>query len=425
MSTTVYGLDFGTTNTAVAITRNGSAEVLPIGAGGTATIPSLAFFPEYGRGYQIGQNAIDGYLGSEMNGRLLQSVKSFLPDPGFKGTAVGGQLGYASIEKLIGILIKFVKQQADAHMGEEVTDVIIGRPALFSDDPERDALAEKRLVDAARYAGFEHIQVQKEPIAAAFEYERSLDREEIAFIADFGGGTSDFTIMRLGPEHVTRPDRADDILGVDGVYVGGNNFDSSIMWRRLIRYFGSESESKDWDRWLPMPRHLMQDLCRWQRITFLKDRKTREYMKKLLKTSNDPESIKRLIALIEENLGFSVFQAIEKAKHDLSQHETTSVIFNESVIEIEERISRQEFEEMSCEHIQKIEICIDELLTTSQIALEQVDTVFVTGGTSYIPAVRRVLSDRFGDGKIRTGDAFISVAAGLALGGSTGAGSLA
>ena len=415
MSNKVYGLDFGTTNTAVAITNNNVCEVLPIGANSTATVPSLIFFPEYGREYLIGQNAIDGYLNSGMNGRLMQSVKSFLPDEGFKGTAVGGRLGYATIEKLISIMIRFVKRQADEYVGEEVTEVVLGRPALFSPDPERDALAQARLVDAAQQAGFEQVHVQKEPIAAAFDYERSIGREEIAFIADFGGGTSDFTIMRLGPDHVDGADRSTDILGVDGVYVGGNNFDSSIMWHRLIRHFGSDSEFKEWDRWLPMPRHLMQDLCRWQRITFLKDRKTREFMQKLLRSSNDTEAIERLIALIEENLGFSLFQAIEQAKHNLSSEKDTQLMFNESVIAIDERISRQAFEDLSDGHISDITTCIDGVLEASDITAERIDSVFVTGGTSYIPAVRQVLVDTFGEGKIRTGDAFISVAAGLAL----------
>ena len=410
-----YGLDFGTTNTTVAIERDNTCEVLPIGANRRPIIPSLIFFPEFGGELMIGQNAIGGYLNSGMNGRLMQSIKSFLPDKNFKGTTVGGQLGYAALEKLISVILSFVKKQTDAYVGEQVSEVIIGRPALFSPDPERDALAEARIVNAAHQAGFEEVYVQKEPIAAAFEYERRISGEEIAFIADFGGGTSDFTIMRLGPDHVDKADRSSDILGVDGVNVGGNNFDSSIMWRRLIRYFGSEIEYKDWDKWLPMPRHLMQDLCRWQRITFLKERKTREFVKHLLRTSNDAEPIERLIALIEENLGFSLFQTIEKAKHNLSSDMDTQLAFNQSGIVINECLSRPEFEELTNTHITKIGACIDQLLATSGLAADQIDSFFVTGGTSYIPAVQKVLIDTFGAMKIRTGDAFISVAAGLAL----------
>ena len=164
-----------------------------------------------------------------------------------------------------------------------------------------------------------------------------------------------------------------------------------------------------------MPRHLMQDLCRWPRITFLKDRKTREFVKHLLRTSNDAEPIERLIALIEENLGFSLFQTIEKAKHNLSSDMDPQLAFNQSGIVINECISRPEFEELTNTHITKIGSCIDQLLVTSGLAADQIDSFFVTGGTSYIPAVQKVLTDTFGAMKIRTGDAFISVAAGLAL----------
>ena len=415
MSKVIYGLDFGTTNTAISIVRDNTCEVLPIGANGLPTVPSLIFFPDYGGEILIGQNAIDGYLNSGMNGRLMQSIKTFLPEKNFKGTDVGGQLGFATLERLISVMLRFVKDQADAYVDEPVTEVVMGRPALFSSDPEKDALAEGRLVEAARLAGFEQIHIQKEPIAAAFDYERRIDREEIAFIADFGGGTSDFTVMRLGPDHVDKADRSTDILGVDGVYVGGNNFDASIMWHRLIKYFGSESEFKEWNRWLPMPRHLMRDLCRWQRITLLKDRKTREFVQRLQRLSNDPEAINRLITLIEENLGFSLFQAIEQAKRDLSSDMDTRLVFNESVIAIDEKISRPDFEDLSDTHITDIKSCIDQLLATSGLTADQIDSFFITGGTSYIPAVQQVLTDTFGVEKMRTGDAFISVAAGLAL----------
>ena len=164
-----------------------------------------------------------------------------------------------------------------------------------------------------------------------------------------------------------------------------------------------------------MPRHLMRDLCRWQRITLLKDRKTREFVQRLQRLSNDPEAINRLSTLIEENLGFSLFQAIEQAKRDLSSDMDTRLVFNESVIAIDEKISRPDFEDLSDTHITDIKSCIDQLLATSGLTADQIDSFFITGGTSYIPAVQQVLTDTFGVEKMRTGDAFISVAAGLAL----------
>lgn len=417
MSKLVYGLDFGTTNTAVAVVRDTGCEALPIGENGLTTIPSLLFFPDDGGGTRVGHAAIADYLNGGMQGRLMQSIKSFLPDKSFTGTTVGGQLGYATLERLISVIIRHVKEQADALTGVDVQEVVLGRPARFSSDPERDRLAEMRLISAAKQAGFKTAHVQKEPIAAAYDYERSLAAEEIAFVADFGGGTSDFTVMRLGPGHVGKPDRTDDLLGVDGVYVGGNDYDAAIMLDKIVPHFGSKSEYQEWGKWLPMPKRLMHDLCRWQRITFLKDRKTRAFLQLLLRASNDPEAIKRMVALIEENLGFSLFQAIERAKFDLSAHPDACIHFWESVIAIDEPVSRAEFDRFSEHHTEDIGHCMDRLLETIGVGPDEIDSVFVTGGTSYIPAVQQLLVNRFGRGKIQQGDAFISVAAGLALSG--------
>lgn len=413
MDKIVYGLDFGTSNSAVAVLIDGQVQVLPIGIGGSKTVPSVLFFPENEKCHYVGETAVSKYVSGGMKGRLMQSIKSFLPDSSFTGTVIRG-FGFKTLEDLISLILSAIKIRADEIVGKDVREIVLGRPALFSDKKEEDKVAEDRLMVAAEKAGFEKIHFQKEPIAAAFHYATSVTNPELALVIDLGGGTSDFTLVRVRPGNSTG-DFNVDILGVEGVYVGGNNFDSEIMWHKLVKYFGVNVRYKSWQRWLEMPVHLMRLLCTWHRIPLLKDTRTRDFFRELLHTADDMESIVRLRALVEENLGFSLFQAIERAKCGLSTEEVEEIRFYRSVIEINEPIERAEFEEMISEKIREISICIDNLLLNSGFAASDVDSVFLTGGTSYVPKVRSVLSDKFGAQKIKTGDVFTSVVAGLAL----------
>lgn len=411
----VYGLDFGTSNSAVSILINGNVQVLPIGINGRETIPSVLFFPENGKCYYVGDSAVLKYVEGGMKGRLMQSIKSFLPDTSFKGTIVRG-FGFNTLEDLISLILFDIKTKADQIIGKNIKEVILGRPALFSDDREKDEIAESRLRLAAQKAGFEIIHFQKEPIAAAFHYMELATDPGVVLVADLGGGTSDFTLVRLSPiglgENITN---LINILGVKGVYVGGNDFDSEIMWYKLVKYFGSHAKYKSLQKWLGMPVHLMRLLCTWHRIPLLKDSRTREFFREMLRTSNDTESIVRLCALVEENLGFSIFQTIEKAKCGLSTKENEEIKFHQSVINISEPIGRTEFNSMIFERVGKINSCIDGLLFETGMEVSDVDSVFLTGGSSYVPSVGNLLGDKFGIEKLKTGNRFTSVVAGLAL----------
>jgi len=410
----VYGLDFGTTNSVVAIRTGDEVEVLPIGMGGSKTVRSVLYFPEDGKRYYVGEEAVVKYVEDGMQGRFLQSVKSLFSDPQFRGTIIRW-FGYQEVQSLAGKIIRHVKERADQVVGDDVTSVVIGRPAEFSENPEQDKIAQDRLVAAVREAGFTDIRLQLEPIAAALHYEETLDREQLVFVADLGGGTSDFTIMRLSPERRNCTDRKPDVLANGGVYIGGDRFDSQIMAHKLFGYFGEGSTFTTLNKTFPFPFHLLAKLRKWQLIPFLKDSHTRQIIRELLQTSSDVGAIRRLQALIEENLGFALFRSIEKAKVGLSETKVEEILFRASDISIREIITRTEFDVIIGEEIREFDKCINRVIGRAGVQQGEIQAVFVTGGTSLVPRVRDFLATKFGKDKIRTGNTFTSVAAGLAL----------
>lgn len=415
MSKLVYGLDFGTTNTVVALSDVDRVEVLPIGDEGRAPVPSLLFFPISQNRYWVGDEAIRRYLLSGMNGRLMQSIKMFLPDVEFKGTQTA-YLGYCTLEKLISLILTEVKRRSDILVGQNVTSVVMGRPGKFSEDEEEDKIAEKRLGNAARMAGFEEIFFQREPIAAAFCYETSLEKPEVALIADLGGGTSDFTIASLSPQRVGDRERTKDIIGTSSVSFAGDDFDADIMWHKVAPYFGSETTYEAYpNKWLDVPSGIMHSICRWREIPFLRDRKTRQFIDFLVFAGQDKEAMKRLSFLVNSNVGFSLSKSIERTKCDLTNNDESQIIFQEDPLDICMPITVGEFDEMSSRGLRKLEKCVDGLLTSCEMRHEQIDSVFLTGGTSQIRCVKSLLAKKFGESKLKPGNAFVSVATGLAL----------
>ena len=411
----VYGIDFGTSNSAVAITHeDGKSEVLKID--GKRTIPSLIFFPDNEIGkYYIGFEAIAKYLESGMRGRFIQSIKSVLPSDLFTGTSIPG-FGLLTADDLVAIILKYLKEKADAVSGTDTKNVVLGRPAVFSEKQKLDELAQERLLSAAKKAGFTNISFQLEPIAAALHYESSLTKEKLVLVADIGGGTSDFTIMKLSPDKKNEINRQKDILASAGVYIGGDSFNSDIMRWKLLKYFGYESEIKTLSgKTLPFPSDLLSQICRWQDVSFIKNRETEILLDNILYESTNKEAVIRLQTLISEDLGYLLFQEIERAKIALSTLEQIPIIFNKSKININEAINRSEFEELIDDRLKKISASVEEVIKDAGISTELIDAVFITGGSSLVPAVRNIFAEKFGEEKIVSSDSFTSVASGLAL----------
>jgi len=412
----VFGIDFGTTNSALSVYRNGTVEVVAVdGNDGTGELMrSVLYFNEEHEIY-AGNEAIRQYVGDGAAGRFMQSIKTFLPNTSFESTEVFGKR--YGIDDLVAIILRKIKARGEAHVGCAVESVVLGRPVVFSTDAAKDAVAEQRLAKAARKAGFKHIWFQYEPVAAALAFEESLQagQERIVFIGDFGGGTSDFSVIRVKGGAFARSDRRSDVLSLGGVYIAGDKFDSQIMWDKVAYHFGRYARYKTMgkDEWVNIPKSIIYTLCQWHRIPLLRARKTRELIRVIKGTTDARRAIEHLENIIHDNFGFFLFQAIEKAKCELSGQDQTVVHFTERDLLINEELGKGEFETLNADNFQQIAVCIDEVIARSGLLPAQIDTVFLTGGTSRIPHIQTLFAERFGRDKLEQRDAFTSVVHGL------------
>lgn len=410
----IYGIDFGTSNSSLAILDTQKNEVVQL-----FTEPSLLFFPEPAfpnapLTHKVGKAAMDGYVANRMRGRFMKSIKKVLPNRSFVDTEIGRKRFKA--EDLIALVLRHLKEKADDFLGENIRHAVIGRPVLFSENSEKDALAESRLAQAARLAGFEQFYFQFEPIGAAYTYERSMQKPELVLVGDFGGGTSDFSIMRLRPDAIHNPDRSADMLAKGGIYIGGDSFDSDIMWHRGTPYFGrGVKEQFEPGKWLDLPSSYFTNICSWEKMNFLDNVKMRNKVNKSYVFSGRDYRVKNLQTLIDANLGYVLFQHIEQCKIDLTNHDAADFTFDMHDIKINENISIGDFaDNIIDKNVAKIADYLQTFLTQQNIAVSDIDTVFLTGGSSYVRPLKDIFDNLFGKQKIRSGDNFNSVAIGLA-----------
>jgi hypothetical chaperone protein len=426
------GIDFGTTNSSIALVRNNGAVELvsfPTALGVTESFRSVLYLEQQkhaGR-TQIkgftGPAAIEHYLEAEHKGRLIQSLKSYLSSRSLTGTEVFGRR--YTIEDLISRILTDLRHAAEKQFGEPVRHATVGRPVRFvgADSTEDDAFAVERLQKAFVHAGFEHVTFEMEPIAAAYAYESTLDHDELILIGDFGGGTSDFSLLHVGPGVRARGRTAKDLLGNSGLGLAGDSFDARIVRKLVSPALGSDSFERSYaqasDRpasIIPaVPAWIYANLERWHYLSFLKTRNVAEILKSARARAQEPEKVEALINLVEEDLGYQLHQAVQRLKADLSRHQSADFKFRDGSMDIVATVQRTDFESWIADDLRSIEGCVDNLLTTSSIPAGEVDRVFLTGGTSFVPAVRRIFEERFGADRVRTGNEFTSVARGLAL----------
>jgi hypothetical chaperone protein len=417
------GLDFGTTNSALALAEpGGSVATLArfrSSAGPTAIFRSVAFFGREEAGARpesdAGPRAIERYLEIEGERRLLQSLKSFLASRLFTGTRVFGRP--AGLEDLIALILRKLREEVEESAGPLSAPVVVGRPVHFAgaEDAEDDGLAAERLSAALERAGFGEILFEYEPVAAAYHYERGLERDELLLIADFGGGTSDFCLMRVGPGARARR-RAGDILGTDGVGVAGDAFDAKLVRHLVAPRLGKGTRHRgEFGRSLPVPAWIYSDLERWHHLSFMRSPRTQAVLHDLRSRAFDPAGIEALIHIVNHELGYPLYRAVEAAKLELSERAETTLRFRDPPADIEAPVTRAEFEGWIAEEVEQIATCVDRLLERTEVESSAVDRVFMTGGSSLVPAVRRLFDDRFGSGRVRTGGELTSVASGLAL----------
>jgi hypothetical chaperone protein len=426
------GIDFGTTNSSIALAHaDGRVELVgfPMAAGMTESFRSVLYLEQHrhtGRsivkGY-TGPAAIEHYLEAEHKGRLIQSLKSYLSSRSLTGTEVFGRR--YSVEDLISRILTDLRLNAERQFGHPVRYATVGRPVRFvgSESVADDDFAMGRLAEAFRHAGFESVEFEMEPIGAAYAYESTLDHDELIMIGDFGGGTSDFSLLHVGPDVRARGRTAKDLLGNSGLGLAGDSFDARIVRKLVSPALGSDSFERSYAQAADRPANIIpavpawiyRNLERWHYLSFLKTRNVAEILKSARARAQEPEKIEALINLVEEDLGYQLHQAVQRLKVELSRSESAEFRFRDGSMDIVATVQRGEFEGWIAEELQSIEDCVDSLLKTSGIAAAKVDRVFLTGGTSFVPSVRRIFEDRFGAARVRTGNEFTSVARGLAL----------
>jgi hypothetical chaperone protein len=414
------GLDFGTTNSALAIAKPGETVRLAQFKGG-ATFRSIIYFeePDSGRTGKsrvvAGPDAIQNYLSAKTPGRLIQSMKSYLASRLFTQTQILGET--YDLEDLIGILLRYLRKSAEEQFGDLGSTLVVGRPVHFSGakDEADDEFAVNRLRAAFGNAGFTHVRFLPEPIAAAYKYQQRLDHEEIVLIADFGGGTSDFSLVQLQSSNAGKAQSS--VIGTDGVGIAGDTFDTKMVRNLVAPMLGLGSKYKSqFGKVLPVPNWLYEHLERWHYLSFLKTKKNIEFLRQLRFQALEPQKIDALVDLVDHDLGYRLYQSIERAKCALSDEAETQFRLHEAAVAIDKQVSRSQFEGWIDPEVSQIGRCVDRLLTTCNVAPRDVDAIFMTGGSSFVPVIRRLFEHKFGSEiPIRAGQEFTSVAEGLAI----------
>lgn len=461
-----YGFDFGTTNSSISQLSNGAPTLIPVDKKSVdpSVVRSLLYFfhrelvakeKKFGqfeytyRGdfkFTFGQDALENYLLDNTNrtpgkvvqfftgrttqanplvmedsgpadrtityyegldfgtGRLMQALKTALKAPLYKGSNIFGK--FFSLEQMIGLFVSQVKNAADTILKEKGTELRVGRPVKFLDDQEKDKDVENRLRESLRMVGFTKIEFEFEPVAAAkyFLYKNQLSKKKI-LVFDFGGGTLDTAIVEHRGQY--------KVLATDGIYIGGNLLNSDIMRVKLNPYFGSEIR---WgDQQAELPGNFMSALNSWYAVSNLNNPSDMRALSEMKRKCTDLPALERLIYLIKMNLGFSIYEAIEKAKKELSEKEETKIQFSDGPIHIDVPLTRREFEDLIDPRIEEVKNVVLRTLKNAKMSPDEIDVVVRTGGSSLIPKVETMLAEIFGREKVQLFDAFTSIAAGLSL----------
>src|SRR5215471_4002936 len=398
------GLDFGTTNSALAVVcSDGTVQLSTFQDNGqvSTTFRSVLYFshPEeddYGDQYVMaGPQAIRSYLRADPKGRFMQSIKSFLASRLFERTHVFTRL--YTLEDLIAIIVRALRTAAEAQFGDLGTAVVVGRPVHFAgaQRPEDEALALQRLRTALHASGFDQVTFEFEPVAAAYAYGQQLERAEVVLIADCGGGTSDLSLLKITPSRNPSMPGTYQVLGTDGVAIGGDIFDSMLVRHLVAPQLGWGISYRALDKLLPVPNWLYSQLERWDHLWFLNTRSTLELLRTIRSSAAEPQKIDQFLHLITHELGYPLSKAVETTKFALTTHEASRLVFQEPPVALHEGVARQTFETWIHPSLQAIEACIDRLLDRCQMASTAVDCVFLTGGSSFVPAIRDLFARKF------------------------------
>ena len=406
------GMDFGTSNSTFAVAGgNAPARLLPL-EDGKPTIPSAIFFSFEADTVFFGRRAVNEYV-TGADGRLMRSIKSVL------GTALFAdstrvKRDTLTFSEILGFFVAELKRRAEAGLGESVDDIVCGRPVRFvDDDDEADALAQRQLEAAVRAQGYRHVEFQFEPIAAALDYEQQVTGEELALVADIGGGTSDFTVIRVSPQRAKSRDRKADILATAGVHVGGTDFDRLLSLRKVMPLLGYGTETADGKR--PLPSAPYYDLATWHRINRLYNARTIAELRSTVREAKFPELAAMMLAIVEDRQGHRLAGRVEEAKIALSEACETEFRFFTRDVPLEGMITLKQLGQAIEAPTSAIATTIAATVKAAGVTAADINTLILTGGSTKVPAVSKVLRALFPHSKAVETDAFGSVGLGLAL----------
>ncbi|MBP8132439.1 MAG: Hsp70 family protein [Candidatus Hydrogenedentes bacterium] len=458
------GIDFGTTNSSVALARDGLVRVLDLDPvnDNPASLPSLLYITNGGkhivgraaadafidrnvdREVQLKQVdlgvAIEAYVGGEPDksetyrppaaptdiregvrahatvevnspGRLFQSLKTQLRHAAFRGTEVFGT--QYQIEELVASILRRIKETVDHTAGHPIESAVFGRPVRFSTHDEENDIAQRRLETAARLAGFKDVVFFYEPVGACVEYALTVEQRQRLMVVDIGGGTCDVCVMEFGGAHGAAERLAESrILGVSGVPVAGDAIDREIIKSKLFPIFGSRARygpSK-----LRIPQYIYNEILDWQNLYKLNTEEMIHWFLAMEADCTAPEAIRALRLLIQRNYGYPVAREVESAKKRLSWEEHAEIRLQLDEVTIHERLEREEFTHIIEYNLERMMQSIEEAEAAAQLRPQDIDLILTTGGTSLIPAIRHMLAERFGSERLLPRDTFTSVATGLA-----------
>lgn len=410
MALRACGIDFGTSNSTVAVCAADGAHLLAL-EDGRPTLPSAVFFNLDEEAMAFGRAALAQYL-EGYEGRLMRAMKSLLGSSLMDaGTEVGGR--HLPFRQLVGAFLGELKRRAEAAAGAPLEAVVLGRPVRFVDEDEAaDRRAEETLGEIARAQGFAELSFQYEPIAAAHAYEQGIAREELVLVVDIGGGTSDFSLIRLSPERRGRADRSADLLGNSGVHVGGTDFDKRLSLACVMPALGMGARLKSG---APFPSNVFFQLATWHTINQAYTRKTWRELQELAPSVADAAAYARLLRVVGQQAGHHLAMEVERAKIALSDVATTPLPLDDIEPGSVLSVARADFEQAIAGEIGRVGAAARACVSQAGVADAAIDTLFFTGGSSAVPALRQALARQFPAARSVEGDLYGSVGCGLAV----------
>ena len=411
MSTNSCGIDFGTSNSSVGFMQHGKAQLVEFGADGVS-VPSAIFYSSETPETYFGKQAVAEYRAG-VDGRLLRSLKSVLGSALMKEkTTIRNKR--VLFTDIIQDFFGYLQQALNVSVDAQVSNVVVGRPVHFVDDDEdNDQQAENQLRAIAEQAGFREVEFQFEPIAAALSYESTLKREQLALVVDIGGGTADFTLIRLSPERHSDTERTTDILSTNGVHIGGTDFDRLLSLQSVMPMLGMGTAVKHSARLLPGSVYF--DLATWHRIPLLYNAITLQNIKQMMLDAEHPDKVLHLHEIVSNHLGHELAGMVEQTKIQLSAERCAPFALESLSSSLSGEIERDSFESSIEGAVQQLIACINDCLSGAGLQASAITSVFYTGGSSSVPLLQQRIQDFFPAADQVRGDMFGSVGLGLTI----------